>query len=701
MNISTGDTSPYRNYENPTKRQKLSNNFHPIFHPVEINEKNQSFTFVKENYTILLCRNKKWQEVYYRCHQFPFECMPVSSGELSGSINIYNDTALGLACRNYNKNGLYNQGVTEYEMLELIKSLYMACKIQIRCGQGQLGFTPLMDAVANPNASLELIKFLIDADLALGEGSEMSLIRKDMNGLSPLEHLINSVHRSHDSGKLALEAIRYIVNRSPLITKYINGYRSVSPLILLLSHKMKPLSSYVEEDNDEDSHLEIDRLDRVTECVQILLEGNPDMIHLNSVMSKCTPLHVAFRNNYGDHVDLIKLLLSQDPQGRQVRLRNRFGDLPIHVAVSVGASQETLNVLLQHTLLTSPDRAISSKDKVQAVRQPNPAIWAQSSNGLTPIHIFWMRHVDGKISYPLTTSISQAPSRLATRRNSKYLESLSESVEEIKTLIKKLPSNHTVHDREDIAKQVLGTFWDFLVHYLRCLHLNGDTFYNDYPRNVRKDDFYMLHAVSSLPHNLPGPKLPLTFFSIALMIYPNQITVKDNYGRTALHYASASALMNKSGLDANNVDQSSSQQPYGWDDEDFSKSSISAPIIEVYEAKTKDKFEGNASKIDILRKLYPEAALSYDKKMFLPLHLVVESEKRSREVRSHTEKGADTEWSKNVHKMILANPDSLDKRDPIYGCFPFLQAAISPSSSIDTIYHILRMSPSLVDTGIP
>ena len=85
---------------------------------------------------------------------------------------------LGSVCQNNNKNGLYNQGVTVYEMLELINSLYMASNIQICCGQGQLGFTPLMDAVANPNSSLELIKFLIDADLALGEGSEMSHIRK-------------------------------------------------------------------------------------------------------------------------------------------------------------------------------------------------------------------------------------------------------------------------------------------------------------------------------------------------------------------------------------------------------------------------------------------------------------------------------------------------------------------------------------------
>ena len=73
MNISKEDTSPYKKYENPAKRQKLSNNFHPVFCLVGINEKNHPFTFVKENHTMFLCRNYVWQEVYCCCHQFPFD----------------------------------------------------------------------------------------------------------------------------------------------------------------------------------------------------------------------------------------------------------------------------------------------------------------------------------------------------------------------------------------------------------------------------------------------------------------------------------------------------------------------------------------------------------------------------------------------------------------------------------------------------
>ena len=59
--------------------------------------------------------------------------------------------------------------------------------------------------------------------------------------------------------------LRYINYRSALITKYINDYCNVSPLTFLLSHKMKALFSYVEGDNDEDSHLEINPLDQVTD----------------------------------------------------------------------------------------------------------------------------------------------------------------------------------------------------------------------------------------------------------------------------------------------------------------------------------------------------------------------------------------------------------------------------------------------------
>ena len=256
MNVSLPEVASFRCHENPIKRQKLLNNFHPIFEFDKKRQPNQRFKLINENHLIFLCRAMKWFEIYHRCHQFPFECVPIFNGKLNGSVKNYKDTALGIACRNFNKDG--QNGITGNEMFEAIKALYFACKMQIRCGQGLLGFTPLMDAITNPKSSLDLIIFLIEADLALGEGPNISLLRKDLNGLSPLDHLVSSVHRTDDSGSLAVEIIRYIVQRCSAIDKnnsFINSCRGVSPLILLLSHKVKPFSSSVKNEDNKFTQL--------------------------------------------------------------------------------------------------------------------------------------------------------------------------------------------------------------------------------------------------------------------------------------------------------------------------------------------------------------------------------------------------------------------------------------------------------------
>ena len=217
-----------------------------------------------------------------------------------------------------------------------------------------------------------------------------------------------------------------------------------------------------------------------------------------------------------------------------------------------------------------------------------------------------------------------------------------------------------------------------------------------------ENSFYMLHAISSLPQNMPGPKLPLTFFHIGLMIYPDQIVAKDRFGRTALHYASASALMNRAESKTSCFhDQDNTQRPCGWDDPESTKYSISVPIIESFGTETKEQIIRNSSKIDILTKLYPEAASLFDRAMFLPLHLAIESEKKCREICECSSQSKVTiGWTRNIQKVLFANPDGLDKCDPNYHCYPFMQAAISQNSSLDSIYHILRMSPNLVDNGI-
>ena len=47
-----------------------------------------------------------------------------------------------------------------------------------------------------------------------------------------------------------------------------------------------------------------------------------------------------------------------------------------------------------------------------------------------------------------------------------------------------------------------------------------------------------------------------------------------------------------------------------------------------------------------------------------------------------------------AEKLVKMYPEATDHRDPLSGLYPFMMAAVDPNLSIDTVFCLLRHSPS-------
>ena len=110
-----------------------------------------------------------------------------------------------------------------------------------------------------------------------------------------------------------------------------------------------------------------------------------------------------------------------------------------------------------------------------------------------------------------------------------------------------------------------------------------------------------------------------------------------------------------------------------------------------------------------LIQLCPLASTLYDKNKFLPLHYAIESEKKWRAAEESKLPSDDTEverkglgerrinWTTEVRRMALDYPEAMDQSNA-QGLFPFMQAAIGPGASLQSIYFFLRMAPGITST---
>lgn len=155
---------------------------------------------------------------------------------------------------------------------------------------------------------------------------------------------------------------------------------------------------------------------------------------------------------------------------------------------------------------------------------------------------------------------------------------------------------------------------------------------------------YILHAASSLTGDSGGPTLPIPLLILFHWMHKEKTQTRDAKGRLPLHYA----LMNHGGSDSSNKIDLKSIKDIFW--------------------------------IDMLLESFPEGPRIYDKSCRLPLHYALGLVSSSCRLDV-------------VSKLLAHNPESIERRDPITGLYPFQQAAIS---DLDSCFYLLRQAPHLV-----
>ena len=645
----------------------------------------QVFRESYDNMLTSLLENEMWFEAYMRCISHPFECLPVALK--TKRHVIYSHTPLGIACRKFtNKlvlipseptsvmaSGLKKQSLIS--QLTIIKALYYACPCQLRCNQMKVGLTPLLDIICNPYATTEVTKFLIDADrsqerdmmskeaksmMNMEKMNDMAIGRLDSNKLLPFHHLICQVHRNSTilpEDSKTNDLIDYLVNMYPNLTctrceSQMNS-NNASPLIHLFSQKV----GFQKEDEE--------LMPRIAKCAKILLASNPDLIKTKSVMTDCTPLHMALRNGYGDNIELITLLLKYDPTGYQVTQRNKFGDLPIHIIATMGACKQTWKLMLDH--ISDIHQNGADSDPIDG---PSPFIWAINKSGCTPLHLCWMRQKSGKVSYPM----SDCSNARVSQRQRVYIDSMQAAVEKVIASSEEDPKD--LVDVNEMVRESIGQFWDILKLILRSVYFGEVS-----TKCNKADEFQnILHAVCLLV----GPLLPRPIFNLIFALFKYQANKKDSFSRVPLHYACASVSFPLQQL--SNIPSISK----GWHEVDIPSEAITNKEYDCI--------------IEQLLSTENTANLP-DVHGFFPLHYIIKESPCSRidELKRNLKIWSQRRemghcvlgWTVVVKKVANACPDVLGLPTPNLSLYPFMVAASNQmDSSIDIIYYLMKMFPT-------
>lgn len=335
-------------------------------------------------------------------------------------------------------------------------------------------------------------------------------------------------------------------------------------------------------------------------CIKLLLERDSLSLTCTSQLTGCSVIHLALRN-HGHHAPLINLLVSRPDSKKLMGHRNRFGDLPLHVACAVGVRLDVLKMIVKATRDAVPIEKRTSIPK-------HPLLWSSNSSGDNAADLIWIRHVERSSGtgavYPLK--------RNDLTHGRYYEDLLREGVDHFQQR-----NSPSVHSTEDDGFESFLDSIALLVTKTSVSSRTDTTFLH-----------YVCQCYSPGSNTLPGPLVHLF-----LSLYKQNLLTKDQYGIIPLHY----------------LVQSSGHDEGSWKDE----------VMHYLE-------------------LAPMALRIITKEGRLPLHILID----------HT--------SNNhlVYEMVAQFPESIDIPDPTSNLLPFLLAAQNTSSSLDTIFSLLRQSPS-------
>ena len=167
----------------------------------------------------------------------------------------------------------------------------------------------------------------------------------------------------------------------------------------------------------------------------------------------------------------------------------------------------------------------------------------------------------------------------------------------------------------------------------------------------------ILHAACSLCLPL-GPSLPLPMLELILWLHPEQVLKRDERNNIPLHYALRPIQMLST----------------------YTDGCTSSDDWKFFVAKLLD--------------LAPESARIRDHKNRLPLNVALDPE-HDRSLSLFQNRA----YSLSAREEVIARlvdlfPESVDIRDPVTKLYPFMLAAASHTVDLDSVFFLLRRSPS-------
>jgi hypothetical protein len=629
------------------ERQILAENKNravPRFATSKSNKRRQEQTqldVVVENELMQLCRSKDWVNVVRRCRSNPEEatpkqipenqngnrffshsvkrCVKRSFFDFDESETLYYETPLGLACASSDLN-------TDI-LHEAVSALILARPSQIRASQLIPGHTPLRDVILNPCCSVGVLMGLLNAEEILCDEPHVpmsALAKKDRNGHLPMDHLVMGVQL----GKTLRSMELFQKYFGHTIQSKLSAGIEYSPLIRLFTIGSSLGSRTSKSSGDE----ETSQPRRILEATKYVLQRDPSAMSKRSKLTDCSPLHAALRN-FGNYLPLINVLTSRPESNEIMAHRNRFGDLPLHVACSVGVPFEILSRIVDCTIAAAKPSNLGSPFSA------HPLLWSVNNSGYTPVDLEWVRHIEGGQGFDSTRSFYPLePSgvrRHCFKQDEYYHDLLREAVDHVILQDKSFADGKNLNTkRQGEANNTFGSLLDRISLLVTAAS-------SAVPATASPT---LLHNVCRLS-SVRGPDLPGPLIELFLWLHRDQILLKDEHGMLPLHY------------------------------------SISRHRPEKAADESKPNILDWKRHLLKLLKMEPEASKETTKAGRLPLHIILDH------IDEHDD---DLSLQEIVQELIRCFPESVDRPDPITGLDPFLLAA----RHLDVAYFLLRRSPS-------
>lgn len=663
--------SPVKGVVRPEKASKRKPDCPSYYEPVYV-----------ESCLVQLCRGGAWFEVIHRCQIHPEEARLVpcsteishdgpnnnnrfhrhstkravsdvirnndNNNNFNNTIHgqIFRETALGIAC------AAKESGEREVWRKEVIFALIDADPRQVGASQLISGHTPLRDAILNDCSTPEILRALAKGSLGCPNGP-LAFQLLDRNGLSLADHLVMAVQLG--SSQRSVEMLSEFIRIQPIEVRHLQP--RISPLIRLLTlgnsfgvvqPQRRPFADEIHvspwRKAETEDHA---RLKRVLAVTRYLLDDDPELLHRCSKVSGCAPLHVALRN-YGSYEPLIEELLQRDPTNEVLKLRNSYGDLPIHVACSVGVPLRVLRLVVQRT-------THAMQINTPGIGSHHPLLWSVNQSGYTPVDLEWVRHIESgdgfytaRSFYPLEAT---GVRRHCFKQDEFYQGLLREAVNHVMESDKNesiLVSTSTTN-REDEARAVFGCLMDRISLLVQASSTGL------LPTSLSEP----AHLVDTCKLSTPyGPSLPLPIMELFLWLRPDEVVKVDRDGFLPIHHALHRTQKMVS------ISLATPRVVQDWQ----------AFVIRLIDT-------------------HPEQCKQKCRLGRLPLHYLLDHHTA---VDGNRTSSSTLQTARHVmvEKLVEHHPESLDQRDPVTGFYPFMMAAKDQNLSLDTVFCLLRRSPA-------